>query len=209
MDATFSVSEILGSSWKYLKEQIWILIGLLIGYFIISGILNIFISPDNIIMSSIGAIMMLMISNIFYLGYYKNMFQTIDNIEPQFSAYGQQAYKVFTSIIASLIIFMLTVIGLILLIVPGIYVSIRLQFFMCFIVEEDAGIMDSIQKSWTLTEDKVMPLFILGLAQIGIAILGLLFLGIGVLVAIPLIYMSQCYVFRKLNNPVALSGEAL
>lgn len=91
-------------------------------------------------------------------------------------------------------------IGIFLLIVPGIYLAIRLQFYSAYIVEEDCGIIESLQKSWDLTKGQGMPLFLLLLAMIGTAIVGCILFFVGLFVAVPLIYMMQCYTFRKLNT---------
>lgn len=202
MEPKFMISEVFSTSWKYTKSQIWVLAGLFIGYFILSSIISLFGMPAQ--GSMVGKIVVNLISAIigciFMLGYFKNMFQTLDGEEPQFSAYGQQSRKIITYFVASLIMGIAVSIGIILLIVPGIYLAIRLQFYSAYIVEEDCGIMESLQKSWKLTEGQVMPLFLLFLAMIGIAIVGCILFFVGLFVAAPLIYMMQCYTFRKLNS---------
>lgn len=209
MKPTFTISEVVKTSWGYLKEQIWVLVGLFIGYSILVGILSMFASPTSITASLIVNLIVMVIGIVFMLGYYKNLFQTLDGIEPQFSAYGQQAGKFFTYFVASLIYGIIVMIGTVLLIIPGIYMALRLQFFICFIVEEDAGIVDSLKKSWAITDGQVVPLLILALAMIGICIVGFLLLGIGIFVAAPLIYMMSCYVFRILNTPMAVLEEVV
>ena len=202
MEPKFMISEVFSTSWKYTKSQIWVLVGLFIGYFILSSIISMFGMPaqgsmvGNIIVSLISAV----ISCAFMLGYIKNLFQTMDGEEPQFSAYGQQSRKIVTYFIASVIMGIVVTIGIFLLIVPGIYLAIRLQFYSAYIVEEDCGIIESLQKSWDLTKGQAMPLFLLALAMIGIAIVGCILFFVGLFVAIPLIYMMQCYAFRKLKT---------
>ncbi len=154
MEPKFMISEVFGTSWKYTKSQIWVLVGLFIGYFILSSIISLFGMPaqgsmvGKIIVNLISAV----ISSAFMLGYIKNLFQTMDGEEPQFSAYGQQSRKIFTYLIASIIMGIAVAIGIFLLIVPGIYLAIRLQFYSAYIVEEDCGIIESLQKSWDLTK---------------------------------------------------------
>jgi uncharacterized membrane protein len=45
------------------------------------------------------------------------------------------------------------------------------------------------------------------LVWILISIIGILLLFVGVFVAYPLVILSQCYVYRLLNNPVAVAEE--
>jgi uncharacterized membrane protein len=213
MTATFSIPEVARTSWQYAKSQIWILAGLLISFLIISWVLSFLLMPASAtITGQIFAILVaILLQSLFDLGYYKNYFQTLDGMEPQFSAYGQQARKVITYLVAGLIMAVAIFIGILFLIVPGVYLALRLQFYAAFIIEEDAGIVESLKRSWAITEGHVWKLFLLALVQAGIIILGVIALVIGMFVAIPVVYMMYCYTFRKLNRPVAPeeSGSSL
>jgi len=203
MERKFILSDVLRVAWKGFMAQIWLLSGLIIGYTIISLAMAIFIpNPVQGSISLAGMTMILLIvvfSLLFSLGYTKNLFQAFDGEEPQFSAYGQQAFKIITWFIAGLIYAVVVIIGLALLIVPGIYLAIRLQFFYASIVEEDTGIVDSLKRSWVITHGQVMPLFWLLLVTKGLILLGLAFFVIGVFVTFPLAGMMYCNVFRKLT----------
>ena len=134
------------------------------------------------------------------LGEYKadNDFQALDGEEPQFSAYGKQAPKIFKTLVASLFVVAIVFVGFCLLIIPGIYLCARLQFYAAAIVEEDAGIMESLNRSWNLTKGNVMRLILLFLSYIGIITVGLLLLIIGVFVAEPVICLMYCDTYRQL-----------
>lgn len=209
MEAKFTISEVFGSALKSTKTQIWVLAGLLIGFVIISFTLGAFAMPmqqsigGQIVVNLISAI----ISAIFSLGYVKNLFQTLDGIEPQFSAYGQQSRKIFTYLIASILMTVVVVLGLCLFIIPGIYLALRLQFAVAFIVEEDAGIMESLRRSWKITEGQTLRLFLLALAMFGIALIGLILFIVGIFFVTPIIYMMYCVTFRKLNTPLQILEE--
>ena len=92
--------------------------------------------------------------------------------------------------------------GLGLLIIPGIYLALRLQFFTAIIVEEDGGILESLRRSWEITKGQAMPLFLVFLTMVGISIVGFLLFIVGIFVAIPLTYMMYAYTYRKLSAPV-------
>ena len=199
MEPKFMISEVFGTSWKH---TIWVLVGLFIGFSILSMIVTLFGMPaqGSIVGRVIVQIVSLLISCIFMLGYVKNIFQALDGEEPQFSAYGQQSRKIITYLIANILFSIAVCIGMVLLIIPGIYLYLRLQFFTAFIVEEDCGIIESLQKSWNMTQGQTLPLFLLLLTMIGTAIVGCILFFVGFFVAVPLIYMMQCYTFRKLNT---------
>jgi len=149
MEPKFMISEVFGTSWKHTKSQIWVLVGLFIGFSILSMIVTLFSMPaqGSIVGRVIVQIVSLLISCIFMLGYVKNIFQALDGEEPQFSAYGQQSRKIITYLIANILFSIAVCIGTVLLIIPGIYLYLRLQFFTAFIVEEDCGIITVTSES--------------------------------------------------------------
>lgn len=202
MGPKFTLSEVFSTAWKGTKAQLWILAGLLIGYCILSFTLSALAMPIQ--SSTIGEIVVTVISIlfslIFSLGYLKNIFQALEEEEPQFSAYGQQTRNIITYFLASIIMGLIVVIGCLLFIIPGVYLALRLQFYQAFIVEEKAGTIESLRKSWEITKGQALPLFILSLVMVGIILLGCILFGIGIFVAIPLIYMMYGYVFRKLQS---------
>lgn len=203
MDTSIHVSEIFKASWGYTKSQIWILAGLVIGFMLIAFTVGIFAMPMQ--GSSGGTafsyLISALLSAIFYVGYIKNTFQTMDGEEPQFSAYLQSGRKIANYFLANILFGVVVCIGTLLFVIPGIYLGIRLQFFGQSIVDEDTSAIQALKQSWALTKGKVMPLFLLLLTQILILIIGLIIFGIGIFVAIPLILMMQSYTYRLLSNP--------
>lgn len=209
MEPKFSISEVCSTSWQQTKAQIWVLVGLLIGMTIISFTLGAFAMPmqDSMVGMIVINLISYIISAIFCLGYLKNIFQALDEEEPQFSAYGQQSRKIITYLVASFFMGIIVFFGICLFVLPGIYLALRLQFYTAFIVEEDAGIMESMKRSWEITRGEVASLFLLMLAMIGIGLLGFILLGVGIFIALPLIYMMYGYVFRQLNTPMQIFEE--
>ena len=202
MARMFVLSDVLRIAWKGFISQIWLLAGLLIGYVIVNLSLFLLIPlPEQGTMSIAGIsipLFCMVFSLLFSLGYTKNMFQTLDGEEPQFSAYGRQARKIITWLIAGLIYAVVVIVGCALFVFPGIYLAIRLQFFYTSIVEEDTGMVTSLKRSWEITKGQVLPLFWLLLVAIGFTVLGLAFFVIGIFITFPLVGLMYCYVYRKL-----------
>jgi uncharacterized membrane protein len=90
--------------------------------------------------------------------------------------------------------------GLILLIIPGIYFGLRLQFFSYFTVEKNLGPIEALKSSWDITRGHTWQLLMYGLVVIGINLLGILCLLIGLLWTIPMTQLSTAYVFRHLSQ---------
>jgi uncharacterized membrane protein len=198
-------SEILKSSWENFLKQFWLLVGLVIGFTIIYSLLCIFSIPKPGETIKTGSIITGLLSYvllfIFTMGYMKNCFQTIDGEEPQFSAYGQASTKVFTYFAASVIYSVIVVAGLILLVLPGIYLIMRMHYYMAAIVDEDAGIIESLKRSWQITKGQTLPVFVICLIITALSFLGILALIVGSFVAIPLVALIDCTTFRRLTTP--------
>ena len=92
----------------------------------------------------------------------------------------------------------LVVAGLFLLIVPGIYVAVRFQFYGFFVVDEKTGPVESLQRSWEVTDGRVWSLLWLDLILVGINILGMLLFLVGLFVTVPITTLALAYVYRQL-----------
>lgn len=205
MNSTFTIKETVLEAWEAVKANIWVLVGLYVGYIIISYTLSFLLAK----IALLSLILSFILTGLFSLGYLRNIFQALDGEEPQFSAYGQESRKLGKYLAASILFSVIVVIGFIVFIIPGIYLALRLQFFLAFIIDEDCGIIESLKRSWEMTKDQVLPLFILCLVMLVIGIIGTLLLGIGVFVAIPIIYAMYLIVYRKLNSPIYTEPEAI
>lgn len=88
--------------------------------------------------------------------------------------------------------------GLLLLIIPGLFLGARLFAAPYLVVDKKTSYIDSFKRSWELTRGKTIKLILFGLALLGVIILGLLALLVGSLVSIAVISIASTYVYRKL-----------
>ena len=93
----------------------------------------------------------------------------------------------------------LTILGIILIIVPSIYLSIRLQFYDYFLVDEECGALESIKKSAKISKGYVLELFILGAILALIVLISIIPFGIGLIISAPLSTMATSYIYLKLK----------
>lgn len=108
-------------------------------------------------------------------------------------------YKPIVSyILASIINGIIVVLGLILLIIPGIILAIRLQYTTYLIVDKNLGPLEAIKKSWKITRGNTWNLFFLGIILGLINILGVLCLLVGLFITVPLGMLATTFVYRKL-----------
>jgi uncharacterized membrane protein len=207
MEKSFSVSTALRQAWEAFKPNAWVLIGMMIGYVILSTIIN---SILGIIPPTIGLPLSLLVSMFlsvtFSLGYYKMCLDSIDGEEPQFSAFSEQIPRFFNGFLAVIIMAVIISIGCVLLLLPGIYLGIRLQFTLLAIVNEDKNAIDALKRSWELTSGNslLLPFILFVLTSIGLAMLGVIALGIGLLIAGPVIQLTQVCIYKTLKEQTGI-----
>lgn len=107
--------------------------------------------------------------------------------------------KLGTAIVASIIYFAMVLAGLILLIVPGVYLALRFGQYQNAIVDKDLGILESLSYSSRITEGNKLNLLGLGVLCFLIALAGLLALVVGLLAALPVIYLASFVAYRWLQ----------
>ena len=104
--------------------------------------------------------------------------------------------KLLPAIGASILFGLMVGVGILLLIVPGIYLMLRYGQFMNAMVDRDLGVLDSLQYSSSITTNNRLNLFLLALLSIAIFIAGALALIVGLIFAYPVIWMSWMVAFR-------------
>ena len=87
-----------------------------------------------------------------------------------------------------------------LIIMPATYVSIRLQFYDYFLVDEECSILESITNSAKITKGYVGELFLLGAILSIIILISIIPLGAGLIISIPLGIMVNTYVYLRLKD---------
>jgi uncharacterized membrane protein len=96
------------------------------------------------------------------------------------------------------------IIGLVLLIVPGVIVGIGFSMAAPLVVDRNLGPIDALGESWKVTEGNRMNLFIYGLIAFGLYIAGACACGVGLLLVAPILCIAWLYIYLKLTGqPVA------
>ncbi len=88
-------------------------------------------------------------------------------------------YLVPRVFVVNLVVWLATVVGFLLFIVPGVFIYQRLRFSKYFIIDKNLSIVKSLQSSWALTEGAVVQLFGFSMISLIIDSIGHLFLLLG------------------------------
>jgi uncharacterized membrane protein len=104
-------------------------------------------------------------------------------------------------LLAYAVVTLLTILGLLFLIVPGIVISLGFSMTFYILAERpETPFNEAIQESWNLTNGYKMDLFILHLRFIPWYLLGLLFLIVGIFVVIPWHQLSIAKYYKYLTE---------
>ncbi len=106
-----------------------------------------------------------------------------------------------TSLVSSLLIF----IGLILFLIPGIYLAVAYMFSQALVIDKHMDFWSAMETSRRVISKKWFSFLGLGLLLFLLILVGLLALGVGALVAIPLV---SCIIAAAYEDIVGLNSVA-
>lgn len=111
------------------------------------------------------------------------------------------SYKLFWRYLGgSLLYGLIVMVGVLLLIIPGIIWGIKYQFYSYLIIDKKLGPIEALKKSSELTKDKKWELFKFDLVMAAVNIVGFLALIVGLLVTGPVTSLSKAMLYRKLSS---------
>ncbi len=108
--------------------------------------------------------------------------------------------KIWNYFFATLFYGLVVLVGLILLIVPGIYFSIKYMYVPYLVIDKELSITDAFKKSADMTSGEMWHLIGFGLVSFAVMMVGLLAFLVGVIPAAMLSYVAYAYVYRKLAD---------
>lgn len=220
-DTQLTVGSVISAGWQKAKEKLGLLIGAILiiygiqlGFSIFNNIFSVIGQNSNSTTAftlsllslavSLGSLAVSVLLNIGLLRIQLNVLDAKDaTIGMLFKAEG----LFWRFLGASLLLGLLVVAGLILFIIPGIYWAIKYQFILPLIVDKKQGIGEAFTTSGKITMG--YKGWLLGLAIVLglINIAGFLALGVGLLITIPLTFMTQIYVYRQLAGKAGVAKE--
>lgn len=148
----------------------------------------------RILMSLVGWIIGAGVS----VGLIKIALAFVDGRKPTYAEFSPNSSLILNFLISSVVFGLIVGFGIILLIIPGIIFSLKLQFFPYFLIDKQLGPIEALKQSWKMTKGIKMSLLIYGALITLINIGGALLLFIGLVWTIPATQISTAYLYRKL-----------
>lgn len=118
------------------------------------------------------------------------------------AAFGNLDYA--KVIIVSILLSILTSVGLLLCVLPGVVAAFFTAFSLYFVVDKRIDPIESIKSSFALVKNNFGDVLVLLLASVAICIVGVIACFVGLLVAIPVVQIAWAYAYKRLQDqPVA------
>ena len=109
--------------------------------------------------------------------------------------------------LVSLLYGLIVLVGMILLIIPGIYFSIKYIFAPYLVIDKNMSITEAFKKSADMTEGNWWNIFLFSIITIFVCLAGLLLLIVGIIPAIMLISFAWMYVYLYLLGEMDSKGN--
>ena len=100
--------------------------------------------------------------------------------------------------VTRLLVTVLIMLWLVLLIIPWIYVAVRLYFADYFVIDQKMNAIEAVSASREVTKWHFRELVGVGLLSFGVILIGTLALFIGLLWAIPTVQLAQVVLYKKI-----------
>ena len=199
----FKATDCITFGWEMFKKRPWYLIGVLILSYIPGAIINMLQSHSHALAHALFSALSCFVSIAIALLLTRFVLRAHEDLEHLDLKNGWENldWNLFWNFFAaSVLVGVVVVLGLILLIVPGIILALMFSQTIYLVVDRKLGPIEAMKESKRITDGHKWELFLLMLLSIGIVILGVVCLFVGLLVAIPVVYLAQVHAYRLLEG---------
>lgn len=197
---SFAVDEALKSGWATYKNK-W---GFIVLLYLLTGVISvlgdwIYQATDGI-MAALIYVIILVVNLILQMGLLYVMLQIARGKKAGFGDILTPAGKFVNYFLGLIIVSVITIVGLVLLIIPGIIWAIKYCFVPYLIIDQNLSPMEALKKSGEMTEGNKLNIFIFGIAAFVINLIGILAFGVGLLITGPVTVLAFAKVYDQLKK---------
>ncbi|MDB4935714.1 MAG: hypothetical protein JWP87_2686, partial [Labilithrix sp.] len=196
----FSIGEAIALGWDTFKRNIGLSIGLAAGnvltIMIVDGLAE--AARDYALLASALGFLSQLLQVFWSLVWIRFALRVYDarEVRPRDLVPDAKRYLEFLAV--SVLYALLVTAGLLLLVIPGIYLSVRYAFVGFLVADERAEVLDAFHQSSLLTKGARWRIFFLMLLLAVLNLVGALFFGLGLLFTIPTSLFAMARVYRQL-----------
>lgn len=197
------------SGWQLFKQRPWLFVGVTLLITIVNALVSgafpgvtwtqetgLLADPTHIFGSIVSFIFQIFVG----MGTIAFYLKAHDDVSLAKVADLWQPEKFVNFGLLSIILMVVLPIAFILLIVPGIILSLMFQFAPYLVMDKGMGPIEALKESARITSGYKWKLLGFNIVLIGVIILGALCLIVGLLAAIPVTYLAIAHVYRMLAS---------
>ncbi len=188
----------LSRGWELFQKNI----GGFIGFTLVLAALAIVVGVLPERLDFLGTLVMLVLSGPLAAGWYYVAFRLIKQQVPTFNDFFLGFNNFLPLFLANLLVNIFVAIGMVLLIVPGVFLVVAYMFTIPLIVDRRFDFWAAMETSRKLITRQWFAIFVFVLVLVLINVVGVLLLGVGLFVTIPL---TSCAVAAAYEDIVGLS----
>lgn len=195
----FSIGEALQFGWRKTREHSGLLFQILLTIFALQVVSEIVdrVLHDTIL-GILASVALAVLSVVISAGFALVALRLAEGHAAHYRDLFPRAQLVWHFFCVSLVAGLLTLVGFLLLIVPGVYLLLRFSMAR-FAVVDGAGILESLKRSGRMTHGRKWHLLGFFLLMVLLNIAGALLLLVGLLVTIPVSMLAWAHVYHKLK----------
>jgi len=203
----FSIKSALGFGWETFKRRPWFFVGATLVIFLLyiaagalTGTIDYALTGDTKNYSGVGSILDWLIGTLISMGAVAFYLKAHDNPEQVTLSALWHPHPYWSYLAATVLVGLVIVLGLLLLIVPGIIFGLMFMFTSFIVIDRALGPIDAMKESKRITSGYRWRLlgFVLLLALINLA--GVIALVVGLLVTVPVTSIAFANAYRVLSD---------
>jgi len=188
------IGDTIGRSWELLKGNFWPLVGVTFVVVLVQGIAN--------AIPILGIFSSLLLTGVFVGGLYLYYLRRLRGEAAEFGdAFAGFSLAFVPLMLTGLVSSLLTCVGLLLLILPGIYLAVAWLFAYLLVIDKKLEFWTAMEVSRRVITAQWWRMFGLMIVAGILAMLGVLLLIVGVFFTMPIAYGALVVAYETLCNP--------
>ena len=193
-----SVGTLIAEAFSYFKRRMVFYISMILVYLLV--MIAVYLIGEK--MGRFGNILARLVEIYINAGVLKVIINDLNGKEPELFDLFTAGDIYLNFLIASILYGLIVGVGTIFFIIPGIILGVMFQFYKYAIVDKKLGIIESLNYSKELTSGYRWTIFGIDVVLILINVAGVLLLGIGLLFTVPLTFIAEALMYKKLTVPI-------
>jgi uncharacterized membrane protein len=204
-----NIGQYFGRGWQIFKQFAWGFVVFTVLLLALSLVTSSLPAPlgtgDEGEAGILSTVYSLLLAPVLSAGFYIVAFQIARNRPREFSDFFRGFNRFLPLVLVYLVGLLLTAVGFVLLIIPGLYLAIAYLFAQALVIDKNIGFWQALETSRKIITKKWFSFLGLTLVLVLLNIGGLLALGVGVVITLP---WTICILAAAYEDVVGLNSVA-